>query len=299
MADGTRRRGPVGGSALAERVIGALLFAAVFLGTLFWGALPFTFGVAIASVIGSVELFNMFEKKGQAIPTAAIIGIAGSLAYVFLAYFRPIESFGYVTVGIVFLAFLWYMAVLRHVKPTGAVALTVLASLLTGLCLSHLVLLRDIVKIKGGDHPNNGLWIVVFLILLVWVYDVSAWAVGRKLGRHKIAPNISPNKSLEGAIAGTIGVLAASVVFRMLIQWILGKNRFEWFSIGVALIIGVIVVVLGPLGDLSESLMKREYGLKDTGSLIPGHGGIMDRFDSTLFTAPAVFYFLFYFVIEV
>ena len=294
MVESSERERPEKG-AVIEKVIGAVLFGIIFLGTLIWGALPFTFGVALAAVIGSVELFSLFETKGQATPTAAIIGIAGSIAYVFLAHFRPIESFGYVTVALIFVSFMWYMVVLRHVKPTKAVALTVFAPLLTGFCLSYFVLLRDFAGKTNPNH-NNGWWIVLFLIALIWVYDIFAWMIGRKIGRHKMAPTISPNKSWEGTVAGTLGTLLAAVLFRQLIQWILGDSKFGWFSIWVALVIGVIVAILGPLGDLAESLVKRDYGVKDMGKLLPGHGGVMDRFDSSFFTVPAVFFFLFYFV---
>lgn len=281
---------------IVQRVLGAVLFAVVMLGTLVWGRLPFTFAIALASVIGTVELFSMFETKGAASPTAAIVGIAGSVAYVFLAHYKGPGCYGYVTVALLFTSFMWYMLVLKHVKPTKAVAMTVLAPLLAGLCLSHLVLLRDLVD--GLSPSNRGWLLLIFFIALIWVYDVLAWAVGRKIGRHKMAPTTSPNKSWEGTVAGTAGVLAASLLFRWLIQLAIGSNKWEWFSIGVALMIGAIVCVLGPLGDLSESLLKREYGVKDMGKMIPGHGGIMDRFDSTLFTAPAVFYYLFYFVLK-
>ncbi|MBK5093200.1 MAG: phosphatidate cytidylyltransferase [Actinobacteria bacterium] len=288
MAERRARRGSREDSSVTERIIGAVLFAIVLLGTLIWGKLPFTIAVALAAALGSIELFGLFETKGEAVPTAAVLGILGSVAYVFMAHFKGIASFGYVTIAIVFFAFIWYMVVLRHVPPTKAVALTVLAPILAGLCLSHLVLLRDL--------PVKRSWlIVIFLVALIWVYDVLAWAIGRKIGRHKIALNISPSKSLEGAIAGTIGVLAASLLFRLIVVSI---EDYRWFSIGVALIIAAIVVILGPLGDLSESLIKRDYRVKDMGALIPGHGGIMDRFDSTLFVAPAVFYYLFYFAIK-
>jgi len=274
-----------------------LLFGVVFLGALVWGAVPFTFVVAAAAVIGSVELFSMFESKGQATPTAAVLGIGGSIAYVLLAHYKPVESFGYVTISLIFLSFIWYVFVLRHVKPTKAVALTVFAPLLSGFCLSYLVLIRDF-ACKHAAHPNRGWWILLFMIALIWVYDICAWAVGRKIGYHKMVPDISPKKSWEGTIAGAIGVMAASVLFRFIITVIVGNKEFVWFSYGVALAIGALVVILGPLGDIAESLMKRDYGVKDMGAVIPGHGGIMDRFDSTIFTAPAVFYFLFYFVIK-
>jgi phosphatidate cytidylyltransferase len=271
---GTRTRRPPEAGGFSERIVGAVLFAVILLGTLVWGAVPFALGVSLAAVIGSVELFSMFESKGQATPTAAALGIGGSIAYVMLAHFKPIESFSYITFAIIFLSFMWYMLLLRHVKPTKAVALTIFAPLITGFCLSFLVLIRDFSS-KAALHHNSGWWIVLFLILLIWVYDICAWAVGRKIGRHKMAPTISPNKSWEGTAAATVGVLAASVLFRL-----------------------IITAIFGPLGDLSESLMKRDYGIKDMGSLIPGHGGIMDRFDSTFFTAPVVFFFLFYFVLK-
>jgi phosphatidate cytidylyltransferase len=280
-----------------EKVLGAIMFGVVFLGTLVWGALPFTFGVAVAAVIGSVELFSMFETKGEATPTAAVVGIAASLAYVFLAHYRPIESIGYVTVGLIFLSFIWYMMVLRHVKPTKAVALTIFAPLLAGFCLSYLVMLRDFAGATNPDK-NNGWWLVVFMIAVIWIYDVFAWMIGRKIGRHKMAPSISPNKSWEGTIAGTAGALLGSIALWAIIRALMGHLKYEWFSIWVALVIACIVCVLGPLGDLAESLMKREYAVKDMGSLIPGAGGVMDRFDSTFFTAPVVFFYLYYFVFK-
>jgi phosphatidate cytidylyltransferase len=280
-----------------EKVVGAIIFGIVFLGTLIWGALPFTFGVALAAVIGSIELFSMFETKGEATPTAAVVGIAASIAYVFLAHYRPIESIGYVTIGLIFLSFMWYMLVLKHVKPTKAVALTIFAPLLTGFCLSYLVLLRDFAG-RANPDKNNGWWFVLFLIALIWIYDVFAWMVGRKIGRHKMSPTISPNKSWEGTIAGTLGTLLGSIALWAIIRALMGHLKYGWFSVWVALITAAIVCVLGPLGDLAESLMKRDYAVKDMGSLIPGHGGIMDRFDSTFFTAPVVFFYLYYFVFK-
>jgi phosphatidate cytidylyltransferase len=281
-----------------EKVVGAIIFGIIFLGTLVWGALPFTFGVALAAVVGSVELFSMFETKGEATSTAAVLGIAASIAYVFLAHYRPIESIGYVTLGLIFLSFMWYMLVLRHVKPTKAVALTIFAPLLTGFCLSYLVLLRDYAGATNPDK-NNGWWLILFLIALIWIYDVFAWMIGRKIGRHKMAPSISPNKSWEGTMAGTVGVLASSIALWAITRALMGHLKYGWFTIWVALVIAVIVCIFGPLGDLTESLMKRDYVVKDMGGLIPGHGGIMDRFDSTFFTAPVVFYYLFYFVLKV
>ncbi|MDD5748365.1 MAG: phosphatidate cytidylyltransferase [Actinomycetota bacterium] len=282
------------GESLSLRVMGAFIFVALFAGTLFWGGLPFTFGIAIACAIGSFEVFLMLERKGDTIPVAALIGTSGSVAYVFLAHVMPQESFGFVTLAIVILSFAWYMIVLKHVKPTKAIALTIFVPIITGFCLSHLVMMRDVVD-KIEKH-RSGLWIVLFVMSIVWMYDVAAWWAGRRFGQNKIAPSISPNKSWEGLVAGTITAIAVSVLLRFLVLWILGSDAYQWLSVPRAIVIALIVCVLGPLGDMSESMMKRDYGIKDMGSIIPGHGGIMDRFDSTLFTAPAIYYYLYYFV---
>jgi len=292
-----RGREKTSGESLGKRVFGAIVFVIVFLGALLLGSIPFTFVVAIASVIGCIELFTMFETKGDAIPVAAVIGIAGTLAYVFCAHWKPIASFGYVTLALVVLSFSWYILILKHVKPARAIALTILVPILTGFCLSHLVLLRDLVD--GSSNSKNGFWIVFFFMVIIWLYDVAAWWAGRRYGKHKMAPTISPKKSWEGAFAGTIAALGTSVLLRFIIKAIMGKEKFfPWLSVPVAIVIALIVCVLGPFGDLSESLLKREYGVKDIGAIIPGHGGIMDRFDSTIFTAPAVFYYLYYFVLK-
>ncbi len=282
---------------VSTRVSGAILFGVVFLGTLIWGAVPFTVGVALFAAIGAAELYNVFEKKGKGQPAAALLGIATSVAYVVFAQARPIESFGYLTAALVFLSFLWFMLVLKGPRPTVSVSMTVIAPLFSGFCMSHLVLLRNAVDV-ASPNKRGGLWLILFLMVLIWIYDILAWAVGRKIGRHKMAPILSPNKSWEGLIAGTLGTVGAAVPLNMLTQAILGKNKLPWFSPGVALVISLFVCVLGPAGDLAESMIKRDFGVKDTGSIIPGHGGIMDRFDSTVFTAPAVFYYLYLMVFK-
>ncbi len=282
---------------VSTRVFGAILFGVVFLGTLIWGEIPFTVGISLFSAVGAAELYGMFEKKGIGLPVAALLGIAVSVAYVAFAQARPLESFGYITAALIFFSFLWFMLILRVARPTASVSMTVIAPLISGFCLSHLVLLRNAVD-AASPNKKGGLWLVLFLIVLIWIFDILAWAVGRKIGRHKMAPVLSPKKSWEGLIAGTVGALGACVPLSLLIQAILGKNKIPWFSPGVALVISVLVCVLGPAGDLAESMIKRDFGVKDTGSIIPGHGGIMDRFDSTIFTAPAVFYYLYLMVIK-
>jgi phosphatidate cytidylyltransferase len=142
-----------------------------------------------------------------------------------------------------------------------------------GWSLSHLVLLRNL---------PEGKWYIFFLCLLIWVGDSAAMYVGQGLGRRKLAPTISPGKTWEGAVGGAVGgVLAAVVSAPFLVP-----HLFAWHSV----VLGGIISVAAQLSDLGESLIKRYAGVKDSGELIPGHGGILDRIDSVLFAAPLSFY---------
>ena len=128
----------------------------------------------------------------------------------------------------------------------------------------------------------------LLLLLVVFATDTSAYLVGRAIGRTPLAPAISPNKTREGAVAGLVGAVAASVIANR----ILGLDAIMW----EAAALGVIIGVLGQLGDLAESRLKRKAGVKDSGWLIPGHGGILDRLDSILYVLPAAYLFIAYFL---
>jgi phosphatidate cytidylyltransferase len=147
-----------------------------------------------------------------------------------------------------------------------------------GWGLSHLILLRNL---------SEGKWYIFFLCLLVWIGDSAAMYVGHGLGRRKLAPTISPGKTWEGAIGGVVGcVLAAVLSARLLVPHLL-----LWQSV----VLGIIISVAAQISDLGESLIKRYAGVKDSGELIPGHGGVLDRIDSILFAAPTMFYTLDFF----
>ena len=141
--------------------------------------------------------------------------------------------------------------------------------------LGHLILIRQL---------TDGSFLIFFLFLVTWANDTAAYYVGSYLGRRQMAPRISPKKTWEGAAGGLIGSVAAAFACR------------AWFleSIGAtdALVVGLLIGVVAPLGDLCESVLKRSAGIKDSGSLIPGHGGVLDRVDSLIFTAPVFYYCL-------
>ncbi|MEI7769594.1 MAG: phosphatidate cytidylyltransferase [Chloroflexales bacterium] len=166
-------------------------------------------------------------------------------------------------------------------------ALTFGGAYYVGGLLSYFILIGRI------DTPLHGGWLaalhippgtswILLVLAVTWLQDTAAYFVGRALGHHKMAPILSPKKSWEGAVGG----FTASVLSAMLAVAILGLP----IGYAAAALIGAAAGVVGPLGDLVESLIKRQIGIKDSGRLIPGHGGILDRIDSLLFTAPVIYY---------
>jgi phosphatidate cytidylyltransferase len=143
------------------------------------------------------------------------------------------------------------------------------------LPLSHLVLLKGM---------EQGKWWILFTLILIWSNDTFAYYTGKNLGKHKLCPKISPKKTIEGAVGGIFGGIIAALIFNYLKP--LGVGNLE--LIIVALFIGGLSI----MGDLIESTMKRGMGVKDSGSMIPGHGGLLDRIDSMIFVVPALYYYL-------
>lgn len=159
-----------------------------------------------------------------------------------------------------------------------------------GLCFMHLLLLRNFgtsasIMTTLGPFPCGAAY--VWLVFVgTWSSDTFAYFVGSIIGKHKICPAISPGKTLEGMLGG----LGGSVIFVTLLGWLFKVSLFH------TVIIGLLIGIAATLGDLAESLLKRFCGVKDSGELLPGHGGVLDRFDSVLFVAPAVYYYVYNFL---
>jgi len=160
---------------------------------------------------------------------------------------------------------------------------TLLGVLYIGWLGAHVVALRELPWSLGLPYAE-GMGFALLPFFLAWTCDTAAYLVGRAWGRHQLAPGVSPQKSVEGALGGLLAAIAAGALAR------------AWFapflSWGAALALGALVGVFAQLGDLVESLLKRDAETKESSSLIPGHGGVLDRFDSILFAAPLVYYFL-------
>jgi phosphatidate cytidylyltransferase len=173
---------------------------------------------------------------------------------------------------------LWFLVGVTRTAPTMNAAVTVFGIVYIGLLGSYAAL---ILRVPDGHGDGRGIFIGV--VLAVVANDVGALLIGRQAGRAPLAPTISPNKTWEGTLGGALVTVIVSFV-------VLGFVGIEPWDNGSAIALGLVVALAAPLGDLCESMMKRDLGLKDMGTVLPGHGGLLDRFDALLFCLPATYY---------
>ena len=251
-------------------------------------------GVVLAAIaaLGAREVYGLAAKRGAT--AFSIPGAVLAATFVIAVTAAPGASVGgllwTLTVGAA-LALSILAIWLRGVEgaPLLSVAVTLFGALLVGGSLAHAMMLRNL---AGGSTLAPG-WagaaLVAFPITLAWIGDTCAYFGGRAWGRHKLIPRISPGKTVEGALAAVAGTVIIGAVY--------GWAIFEtWQGIPIGPIAGgltgLLVSPIAQVGDLVESLFKREAGVKDSGQLLPGHGGVLDRFDSLFFAIPATYWFL-------
>lgn len=263
-----------------KRVLTAVVLVPVVLALVFlaprW---LFALGVAGVAVLAAWEYIGLAQKSSARPPRFALLTALLALFAVNFEWPERTAAF----FGILCLALLVYCTFLRPVEEMMVdSAASVFCLLYTGFTLLAFPTLHD---------QSNGPSLVTFLLCAVWAGDVTAYYVGRALGRHKLAPSISPGKTWEGAIgsvAGSVLVTAGLVGLATLLQ----QHDLVFLSypddLGYWLVLAVIVNVAAQVGDLAESALKRSAGVKDSGSLLPGHGGVLDRIDALLLAAPAL-----------
>jgi phosphatidate cytidylyltransferase len=232
--------------------------------------------VLAVAAAASWELRRLLEPTGRLEHGWLGVGATVAVAASFAIPPQPfLPAFPAVVVTAAVAAILTSPVWLGARPATESVAFALLAVFYVGWLLGHAIWLRAFV---GGVN------LVLFLVGVTWAGESAAYLVGSALGRHKLAPLISPSKTLEGALAHLAASVAAAVAFG---DWLLP----DW-SMRQAVVAGVILGVVGQLGDLAESAMKRSAGVKDTSGLLPGHGGVLDRVDGLLFNGPALYYYV-------
>lgn len=258
------------GRNLAAAIGTGLLLAALIFGTLLTSK-PAWFGVvATAVLIAQWELYRAMRSRG--LQPAETLGLAAGAVLLFGAYHRGTTALSFGLTMTVLATFLWYLAGKDRQGVGGGIAATLFGVAYVPFLGAHVVLLR------GLDH---GVAITISYIGLTAFYDIGAYAAGSFFGKRLIAPSVSPKKSWEGAAGATAFVFLTAIIVGPLIG--------PWTT-GTSALFALAVSILAPLGDLAESLVKRDLGVKDMGTLLPGHGGLLDRIDALLFVAPAAFW---------
>jgi phosphatidate cytidylyltransferase len=204
-------------------------------------------------------------------------GVLGFLGGIPLWLFTQWPLAAALTLPLVLVSVLWKRA--PDQQPLGAAAVTLLGPLYCGVLPSALLVIR---YAAGPDRSWAATWLVFFPFVVTWLCDSFAMWGGKLIGGPKLAPRVSPGKTRAGAIAGVVGGVVTALLYVPLALAPVGRA----FSLGVAGVMGVVLAVTAQVGDLAESLLKREAGVKDSGALIPGHGGVLDRLDSLYFVLP-------------
>ena len=264
-------------------------FTALF--AILFGGIPLVMLCLVIVILGSKEYSKILKNKGF-LPSYKIIVIS-SLIFAFLAYFNRLDLIPLAFTLSTFMSFMWVL--FRGKQPYIAnVATTILGFVYCGWFPLHLLLLRDI----GFCEPVYNGWIktnpsmegaayAVLLLLAVILTDSFCYYSGIQFGKHKLAEVISPNKTIEGSIGGTFMCVLFCLTFGI---WVF---NMPWYH---ALMLGLLIAIFAQIGDLCESMIKRDAGVKDSSDIIPGHGGFLDRTDSYILTIPVVYYYIQFFI---
>ena len=264
---------------LLIRSASGLVLAAVLLGCVCVS--PFAYALLLLFII-AVGTFEMSRLTQMSSITGIVVGEALSLSFFALPALVALQVVAPRWLLLeMLIAMMPFLYALFSVKHDAKSIFTYLFASLTFLSLPSSLMLFMYREDLFGGVAGPGLIVLIFCLL--WANDIFAYLTGKLLGKHKLFPRISPGKTIEGSLGGLVFTVIAMVVF---------AHYAEWLPIVDGIGMAAIAVVFGTLGDLSESMLKRQAGVKDSGKLIPGHGGILDRFDSVMFSVPFIFVYL-------
>ena len=258
-----------------RRVYAALVFFPCFYVLLqYLPPLAFSGFVAAGVLLAQYEYyrFHFPERVSPTIGLGLGLGLLVTAGFAIPGLLSDTASISFIVIAVLLSQLLAGRELKTGLLDTAVVAFGVFY---VAWLLGHLILLRRL---------DDGIYLIFFLFLVTWANDTAAYYLGTLWGRHPMAPRLSPRKTWEGVVGGLLGSVAAAFACRV---WFL-----ESLSAADALLIGLLVGIAAPLGDLCESVLKRSAGVKDSGVLIPGHGGILDRVDSLIFTTPVFYYYL-------
>lgn len=263
-----------------ERTISAIIIVIVALASILPGGIILAAVLYVISIIGFLELTKACgvrkEQKQNALEIAGIVAIT---CYYPILYFVQDASYA---VMVILLAMIAMMSVYVFGFPkyhANQVMNAYFSLIYAPVMLSFVFLTRQL---------ENGIYLVWMIFISSWISDTFAYLTGVMIGRHKLAPVLSPKKSIEGSVGGIVGAALFGALFGIYLDSTLGQEQY----VMILAVVGGIGSVISQVGDLAASAIKRNHEIKDYGKLIPGHGGIMDRFDSVIFTAPITYFLI-------
>jgi len=266
---------------MLPRILTSLVTIPIVIACVYFGGVAFLILVLLLAMVSINEFYNMMQKKD--FQPAYWVGHFFTAFFIIFAYYALNKNWEPAHSAILTVAVLATMVSTLFLKrPKHAIvdiAVTLLGMFYIGWFFSYFLFIRALTD-KGGY--------LLFLMVTIWAFDVVAYFVGSKFGRHKLFPSVSPKKSIEGAVAGFIFCLIAAGVF----------GYYAGFDLTHSIILGAIIGVVAQMSDLVESLIKRDAGVKDSSQLVPGHGGVLDRMDSFILAAPVVYYYLVWVILK-
>lgn len=263
------------------RILVAVIAIPVILVASYLGGWYFYFFVLIISLTSFYEFCSISKSKGT--NPNVFLGTLGVILLLLNQYRTWVSTINFI---ILYVVLLLLVELFRN-KDSALLNLgiTILGVFYLGLFGSTIIGIREFYPDLPGLY-NRGGYLIISMLASIWICDSAAYWAGSSLGKHKMFPRVSPNKSWEGAIAGFIFAVVAMIIAKFTI--------LNFLALRDAVHIGIIIGIFGQAGDLIESLLKRDAAVKDSSGLIPGHGGMFDRFDSFFFSAPIIFLYLTY-----
>ncbi len=273
---GKENLGKLANSSLIYRFLVAIVFVPFFLALFTYGGYPYMFFILGLIAVLSFEFFHILEAKG--LEPYFKFGIVASVIVAITQYYSS-ANFTYFIFTLIIISLSVSELMRKNVKHAIThMSTTVFGVIYTGWLGGHFLLLREL-----SYNITHSAVLLLFGLYMIWMADTGAFFVGTIFGKHKILPNISPSKSYEGLVGGVLFSILSGYVFRYF--WA------HFIPIYDMIFIGIIAALGGLAGDLVESAMKRDAKIKDASSFLPGHGGVLDRFDSVLFGLPLLYYY--------
>ncbi|MDR3071053.1 MAG: phosphatidate cytidylyltransferase [Endomicrobium sp.] len=263
---------------LSSRVLTAIVGIPVVWASVYYSSVSFCCMMFVVSFMCVKEYLFISKKYNPRVCFSLVMAV---MFFLFLCSFKNFHI-DKVALSAIVMMFVFFGIEIFGESPdlcVGRISTSFLGSFFIPLAFIHMVYIRNL---------HAGMKLVFFLFLVVWILDTAAYVFGKMFGKHKLAKNVSPKKTMEGAIAGVVfGVLTA-----LICRCVFMKNILTFCE---SIVLGFVIAIVGQFSDFAESIIKRDGDIKDSGKVIPGHGGFFDRFDSYMFAAPVMYYVLQFF----